>query len=116
MLSMRNHNEQISYSVNGLHPHTAERTTKLMTLPTTSPAHRQKLMTGAAMSMSSFLPFSRGLCSSDGADIMHMLDTYPLDTPNSSRIDRYTVSDAMSGTAAGFVGSRCTLHARKSGM
>jgi len=64
-----------SLSVNGLHSQTIDRIQNDRKLPNTSPPTRQKLATVAATSTSCLLPCSRGLCSSEGADIMQRLDT-----------------------------------------
>lgn len=49
-------------------------TAKLAMPPVANPAARQKLATVAATSTSSARPFSLGLCSSEGAAIMHELE------------------------------------------
>lgn len=59
----------------GLQPQKAAFTAKLAILPSDKPPMRQKLATVAATSTSSGLPFSLGLCSKEGADIMHKLET-----------------------------------------
>lgn len=100
----------------GLQSHTAARTAKLAILPTANPPTRQKLATVAATSTSSLLPFSRGLCSSDGADIMQRLDTYPFENPKTRRISMYTKSELISGADAGTKGERWMLHIRNKGM
>ncbi len=69
------HSFQSIYSLNGLQSHTVARTAKLSTLPTARPPTKQKLATVAATSTSSARPLRRGLCVTDGAAIMHMLET-----------------------------------------
>jgi hypothetical protein len=109
--------ESFYYSARkGLHAHTIPRTMKLKILPITSPPTTQKLPIGAAMSTSSLRPLSRGLCSSDGAPIKHMLDTYPLVTPNPRSNIMYAMSELIIGGADGDEASRWMLHARKSGI
>jgi hypothetical protein len=67
------------YNVNGLHPHTAAFTPKLTTLPRAKPPTRKKLARVAATFTSSGRPFKHGLCSNDGAAIIHRLETYPFE-------------------------------------
>lgn len=91
-------------------------TAKLAILPSDNPPTRQKLATVAATSTSSGLPFSLGLCSRDGADIMHMLVRYPFERPNKKRISMNRKSELMIASVSTVVGSRWILHMRKRGM
>lgn len=77
---------QAFYSLNGLQLHTAALTAKLARLPVVRPPTKQNDATVAATSTSSARPCSLGLCTTEGADIMHMLETYPLLRPNMSRM------------------------------
>jgi hypothetical protein len=107
----------VDHIVNGLHPQNIARTPKLARLPTASPLIKQKDATVAATSTSSLLPFSLGLCSSDGAAIMHRLDTHPFVHPKASRIKKNRVSELIvGGVGEGAPGLRWILHMRKSGM
>lgn len=65
---------RVNYAVKGLHWQIALLTAKLAALPNTKPPTRQKLATVAATSTSSTRPLSFGLCSIEGALIMHKLD------------------------------------------
>lgn len=100
----------------GLQSQTAAFTAKLPILPITSPPTKQKLATVAATSTSSILPFSLGLCSIDGADIMHKLEMYPFDHPKIKRINMYKKSEFITGDNATVDAGRCTLHKRKRGI
>jgi hypothetical protein len=92
------------------------RTTKLAMLPNASPATSAKPATVAATSTSSFLPCKRGLCSSDGADIIHKLDTYPLDIPNANRMSMTNMSELMIGDLGIAESGRWMLHSKNKGM
>lgn len=87
-------------AANGLQSHTIARTAKLAKLPNVSPPTKQKLATVAATSTSSVRPLNRGLCATDGAAIMHILDTYPFDSPNNSRISINSTSEVIMGWIA----------------
>jgi len=91
---------------NGLQEHTIARTIKLKILPITNPPTREKLVIAAARSTSSLRPFNRGLCSSDGAAIWHILDTYPLLIPRASNSNMYNQSELMMGGVDGDDASR----------
>jgi len=108
--SKRNH-----YCRKGLQSQTAARTAKLAILPIASPPTRQKVSTVAATSTSSLRPFSLGLCSKDGADIIHRLETWPFENPNTSKMNMYRISELMMGDG-GSVEERWMLHMRNRGM
>lgn len=92
--------------MNGLHPHTIARTVKLSMLPATSPTTMQKPAITAATSTSSLRPFSRGLCSSDGAAIWHNVDTNPLLSPKANNSNMNNTSELMRGGVEGEEESR----------
>lgn len=75
----------------------ALRTAKLAILPNTNPPTRQKLATVAATSTSATRPLSLGLCSTDGAAIIHKLEVYPFDHPNTNSIRKKVISELMKG-------------------
>ena len=101
--------------VNGLQLHMAALTPKLAALPMSSPPIRLKLVTVATISTSPFLPLSRGLCSRDDADMMHMLPKCPFDIPNMSRMNMYRKSERIIGRVMGDEFGPCTLHIKKRG-
>ena len=83
------------YSRNGLQSQIALLTAKLEKLPIAKPPIRQKLATVAATSTSSTRPFSLGLCSTEGAAIMHKLDIHPVLIPNRRRMNMKRKSELM---------------------
>jgi hypothetical protein len=104
------------HSRNGLQPHTAALTPKLVRLPTANPITRQKVATVAAVSTSSFRPSNLGLCSSDGADMMHKLEMYPFVHPKTNIMSMNTTSELIIGVEVEVDGDRCMLHKRNKGM
>ena len=108
--SYRNH------VLKGLHLQIILLTPKLNRLPSANPATKQKLATVAAMSTSSALPSSLGLCSNDDADIKQRLDTYPFDNPNKPRMTMNNKSELMIGSYTMVAGPRWMLHIKKIGM
>lgn len=67
--------ERDCQAVNGLHWQITPLIAKLAMLPITSPPTRKKLAIVAATSTSSIRPSRCVLCSSDGALIIHKLET-----------------------------------------
>ena len=85
-------------------------------LPIANPPTRQKLATVAATSTSSFLPLSLGLCSSEGAAIMHPLDTKPFESANKNKSSMKRKSELIRGAEGNTAEGVWTLQRRKSGM
>ena len=99
----------------GLHPQIIPFMPKLNILPNANPPTKQKLATVAAMSTSSALPFSLGLCSNDDADIKQRLDIYPFDAPKKKRITMNNKSELMIGSYRTVEAPGWTLHIKNNG-